>query len=90
MQPLTEDISALNHPTNHYNCASDQLPPSHIITPIFSVSFDGNRAAVAEREQVPHSEHRDDPITYSAPTMPLRTCQGKNLKGTTYIAGGSF
>lgn len=44
-RPLTEDISALNHPTNHYNCASDQLPRSDIITPIFSVSFDGNRAA---------------------------------------------
>lgn len=41
----TEDVSALNRPTNHYNYASDQLSHSDIIIPIFSVSFDGNRAA---------------------------------------------
>lgn len=40
-----EDISASNHRANLCNYASDQLPRSRIITPIFSLSFDGNSSA---------------------------------------------
>lgn len=44
-RPLIEAVTALNHPINHCNFASDQHFHSNIIMLTFSVSFDSNSAA---------------------------------------------
>lgn len=87
MQPFTEDIFAQNHRANHCNYASDQLSRSGIITPIFSLCFDGNSSANGGENGCWDDASLRETVTAQSRIVSPQwcTCQTKDFKGTDYI-----